>query len=429
MAEHLENAGEPERATPWIVRAAEAVYRAGSPVAAQKLAERGKLHAKGAELGALQVVAGGSALLLGDHERAKEELRGANALLEPGSERWFVSVATLAYASTVAGDAAPIMNLIEALEQLPSLPIENVLCAYAVARAVNSLVLACAHVRARSLMDRIEAESTKRPALVASCRGWLDVARGFSSMAGITPIGMAMQAARRSVTLFEEATDTLAMPTALLGVACMEARVGRYEASARRLEEGAVFSVEQGNLITTSLMRPLGALARALSGEPERALSELGALARDANPFARAVAAWARARVLLLLGSLDRARDGAVEVLSMGIPLCATGARSTLARVELLAGRPAEALAASERCLSEPMRDPFGLSDDAAVVRAEALFVLGEREAAMLALKNARATLLMAAGTLDEDDRTTFLRAIESNVRLVRLAGEWQLRD
>jgi hypothetical protein len=85
MAEHLEQAGEPELASPWIVRAAEAVYRAGSPVAAQRLADRCKPHAKGAELGALKVVAGGSALLLGDHERAKEELEGANALLEPGS--------------------------------------------------------------------------------------------------------------------------------------------------------------------------------------------------------------------------------------------------------------------------------------------------------------------------------------------------------
>jgi hypothetical protein len=429
MAEHLEKAGEPELASPWIVRAAEEVYRAGSPVSAQKLAERGKPHAKGAELGALKVVAGGSALLLGDHERAKEELRGANALLEPGSERWFVAIATLAYASTVAGDPAPTMNLVEALEQLPSLPIDNVLCAYAVARAVNSLVLACAHPRARSLMGRIETEAARRPALGASCRGWIDVARGFSSMAGITPIGAAMQAARRSVVLFEEANDTLALPTALLGVACMEARVGRYEASARRLEEGAVFSVEKGNLITTSLMRPLGALARALSGEAERALADLGALTRDANPFARATAAWARARVLLLLGSIERARDGAVEVLSMGIPLCSTGARSTLARVELVAGRPAEALAASERCLSEPMRDPFGLSDDAAVVRAEALFALGEKEAARLALTHARADMLRAAATLDEEDRAAFLGAIESNVRLARLAGEWKLPD
>jgi hypothetical protein len=209
----------------------------------------------------------------------------------------------------------------------------------------------------------------------------------------------------------------------------MEARVGRYEASARRLEEGAVFSVEKGNLITTSLMRPLGALARALSGEAERALADLGALMRDANPFARATAAWARARVLLLLGSIERARDGAVEVLSMGIPLCSTGARSTLARVELVAGRPAEALAASERCLSEPMRDPFGLSDDAAVVRAEALFALGEKEAARLALTHARADMLRAAATLDEEDRAAFLGAIESNVRLARLAGEWRLPD
>jgi hypothetical protein len=113
----------------------------------------------------------------------------------------------------------------------------------------------------------------------------------------------------------------------------------------------------------------------------------------------------------------------------MVIPLCATGARSTLARVELIAGGPAEALAAAERCLSEPMRDPFGLSDDAAVVRAEALFALGEKEAATLALTHARATMLAAAGTLDEEDRATFLGAVEFNVRLVHLAREWQLPE
>jgi tetratricopeptide (TPR) repeat protein len=425
MAEHLEKADEPERAVPWLLRAAEAVYRAGTPGVARQLAERGKLYAKGADLGAFKVVAGWSALLSGEHQAAKEELRGANALLEPGSERWFVAVATLAYASTVAGDPAPTMPLVEALEQLPSLPIDNVLCTSALARAVNSLVLACAHTRARSLVRRIEAESEKHPTLEPSCRGWLDVARAFSAMAGITTLGAAMQAARRSVALFEEASDTLSLPTALVAAATMDGCIGRYEEASRCLEKGAAFAEGKGNFITPTVMRPLGALARALAGDRERALAELEALVDDANPFSRAIASWALGRVLLLGGRLEAARDRAELTLRMGIPLCATGARSTLARVELSAGRATEALAAAERCLSEPMRDPFGLSDDAGVVRAEALMALAEKEAAVRALARAHGLMMVSARTLDGEDRAMYLGQVESNVRLVRLAAEW----
>ena len=73
------------------------------------------------------------------------------------------------------------------------------------------------------------------------------------------------------------------------------------------------------------------------------------------------------------------------------------------------------------------MRDPFGLSDDAALVRAEALMGLGEGDAARAALARAHAIMMASARTLDGEDRTLYLGKVSSNVRLVRLVEEWHV--
>jgi serine/threonine protein kinase/tetratricopeptide (TPR) repeat protein len=425
MADHLESGGALERAVPWLVRAAERAYAAGSPADARRLSARGVNHATREDLGALQLLDGASSLLQGDYRTAAEKLRAAKPLLGPGSDRWFLGIATLAYASTVAGDPAAASEFVESMQSLPTLPVRNPLCAFGIARGILSLSFAGDGRRARALVDRVDMESQRHGELNPSSEGWLHLARGFSFMAGVRSLADASRLASVTVDLFEEARDSLAIPSALCWLGAMKGCVGRYGEAAAIEQEAIARSEAGGNLISPSLMKPLLELGRALSGAPEAALEALGQPSIHSNPLGESVLLWARGYVAMLLDRLDEAETVSRAAIAAGIPISAHAASATLARVLLLRGRPAESLHMATQCIDRNLRDPFFLSSDAPLVRAESLMALGRTEEARAALEEAKREVLGTAAALAEEDRAPYLESVRSNARTLKLAAEW----
>lgn len=425
MADHLESGGAPERAVPWLVRAAERAYAAGSPADTRRLSSRGVNHATGQDLGALELLDGASALLQGDYRTAAKKLRAAKPLLPPASDRWFLGVATLAYASTVAGEPTAAAEFVESMQSLPTLPVRNPLCAFGIARGILSLSFAGDHRRARALVDRVDLESERHGELNPSSEGWLHLARGFSFMAGARPLPDATARAKVTVDLFEEARDKLAIPSALCWLGATKGCVGRYRDAAAIQEEAILRAEAGGNLISPSLMKPLLELARAISGEPELALGALEQPSGHSNPLGESVVLWARGYVLMLLDRLDEAETVSRAAMATGIAISAQAASATLARVLLVRGRPTESFDVATQCIERKLRDPFFLTSDAMLVRAEALMALGRTAEARSAIVEANDEVLRTAAALAEEDRKPYLESVHSNARTIKLAMEW----
>jgi hypothetical protein len=183
------------------------------------------------------------------------------------------------------------MHLVKGAPAAASLPIDNVLCAYALARAVNSLVLACAHPARGLSWNTSRPNRKKRPALSASYADGSDVARGVSSWRASRP-SEPRCGGSRSVALFGKRAAHAGPADGALRSRAWE-RVGRYGATARRPGK-ARSSPSKGNLMR---LRSPSRRARASPlRRARRALAELGP-GRGRQSPSRAIAAWARARV------------------------------------------------------------------------------------------------------------------------------------
>jgi len=97
---------------------------------------------------------------------------------------------------------------------------------------------------------------------------------------------------------------------------------------------------------------------------------------------------------------------------------------SALAQLALLRGRPADALAFSDRGLAAEAH-----ASEASILRltrAEALHALGRTSDACVAIGEGRGRILAMADSLDDPDlRASFLRTVSANARTLELANEW----
>jgi hypothetical protein len=88
-------------------------------------------------------------------------------------------------------------------------------------------------------------------------------------------------------------------------------------------------------------------------------------------------------------------------------------------------GRFEEALVVATQCIERNLNDPFFLSADAPLIRAEALHALGRTTEAREAINGARQFVLDTAGALPEADRGSYLGSVRSSARALALATEW----
>jgi eukaryotic-like serine/threonine-protein kinase len=187
-------------------------------------------------------------------------------------------------------------------------------------------------------------------------------------------------------------------------------------------ELGPVFSLRTLCLVGT--LADQGALPEAQANAAT--LIEVGQTRQ--MPLAEERGRLALADVLRRTADLEAAEREALVANEGSTPLHRLAARATLAAIQLMQGRAAEARANIASALEQQeAHGSLGLRGAfARLVHVEALLALGERGAALAALSEARARLLARADRIGEPARRqSFLSAVPENARTLALAEEW----
>jgi tetratricopeptide (TPR) repeat protein len=173
-------------------------------------------------------------------------------------------------------------------------------------------------------------------------------------------------------------------------------------------------------------------LALARHGQLEEAqaveMQAVDAYARTGNRTFEAFSRGYLADIAVLRGDLEVAEQEARRALAIStqLPAIHPFAKTTLARVLLLRGRPQEALDEITPVL--PMLDSFNdeAEEQARLVHAEALDATGDHDGARASIVDARTRLLERASRIsDVELRRSFLENVPQNARTLELAKAW----
>lgn len=427
MADHLEKAGEPKRAVPWVIRAAEAAHDGGNAIAAVRLAERGKPHAVGADLGVLRAIEGVCAGALGNLEQALPALRDAVELLPRGGRNWFIAATGLAYFGAMAGNPAATNELADAIAELPTVATRGGLYAWSAARVVMAFVYTGQPERAKTLVEQLETAAALQTTPEASFTGWRALARIYADFWHKEGrLADLIRNARIAVTVFEETRDALAVVNARFWEANALLFVGRYREMESAVQRGLSRAKQSGNVFMARHLEMMLWYGLVNSGRAAEALAPLEELSQDPYPNVAVQCSLTLAIALLQTGDFARAEETARNALdrSRGMTPVEMAAHATLARVCLGCGKPERSLAAADRASSYPVSHPE-IAQELGLTRAQALAMLGRLGEARSVIREARDRVLLIASTLDEDDRQSYLTNVDTNVRIVRLADEW----
>jgi eukaryotic-like serine/threonine-protein kinase len=427
MADQLEWGGEPERAVPWIIRAAIAAYDGGSATAAMSLAERGLARAAAEDLGVLKAIQGVSAGARNDLDKALPALREAMTLLPKGGQHWLLAASNLSFFGVLAGDASATLEMAQAIIDLPPVATSGGLYAWSAARVVMALMSAGQPAWATSFLDRLEAAAALQTVQEPSFVGWLAIARMYPGyFSKDVDLATVVRNVRIAVATFEETRDLLALASAKFWQGGALMCLGRYGEVAEVAERGLTAAEQSGN---TFLGRALEGLRWGWLPFAGRAAESVAPLTRLAGDPIATVAAFCGinlAHALVLTGDPARAERVAREAVekARGMVPVEASAHAALARVLLVRGRAQDSLAAADQALASPVLQA-GFCDDLRLARAEALQALGRTEDACTALLEARDQVLRIAAALEVDDRPFYLANVEANVRTLTLAKEW----
>lgn len=167
-------------------------------------------------------------------------------------------------------------------------------------------------------------------------------------------------------------------------------------------------------------------LAKALTrlGLPVEALDVVSTLAASRNSHVQQFIPVLTGEARLKQGKLEEATAIARSACTGSSPRLRRMAGCVLARAELTAGRPREALAAADEALAQPTSAGMESDLDLLAARAEALLALGDGPGAGAAIERAhRAVLAIAQHVTDIDLRRSFLTEVEPCARVLALAG------
>ena len=429
MADHLDNGGEPDRAVPWILRAAEAAYDGGSAAAGKSLAERGLALAEGEELGMLKTIIGVCDAGQGEFEKATVALRDAMSLLPKGGRRWFVASTNRAFFGAIAGNASATAELAEAIAGLPVVTTSGGLYAWSAARVVLGLMLTGQPQTAKSFLDRLEVAAASEAMKEASFVSWLALARVYTTLwSKERELAALARNVRLAVTTFEQVRDPLGGSDARFWEAMVLLMLGRYGEIQETVEHGLVRAEESGYPAATPFLELALWAGATQAGRCAEALEPLARLAGTTYPYPIVTvssAVWL-ARALALDGDTTRAEATVREALekSRGMAVVEASAHAALAQILLSLGRPEESLVAAERATEFPVEYPV-FFDELPLTRAEALAALDRSEEARVAIGEARDRVLWNASTLEDEDRASYLTNVNANVRTLTLANEW----
>jgi tetratricopeptide (TPR) repeat protein len=178
LAEHLLRAGEPERAAPYLLKAAQARMAGGDLEGAKSTAEKGlACHPAGDVRGQLLLMTAMARGFRSDFERATDAAREALDLLAAGSVPWFQSAGILVLAGAAAGSPGAMFELMQRLARLESSPDATQPYAFTVFMITTALVQLGQRDMALAMGARLEAASAASERPDPAFEGFRDLVR------------------------------------------------------------------------------------------------------------------------------------------------------------------------------------------------------------------------------------------------------------
>jgi hypothetical protein len=458
LAEHFERGGEPERAEAFFRRAAEQALEGDDFAAAIARAERGAAHAEGEELARLRLLEAEAHKWLGSAALAERCAALAMAGFTPGSAPWYVAaseagsmrlrlgrhddLAALAAEVRAAGLPAAIPStpsppppvsgpLVTPPRALPA-PLAGAAVS-AVARLAGSLLHDGQHDLAEALIaevDRAAGALAERDLGVAARLYALHASRAlcYGDPAG------ALRYTELSIPAFVYTGDRRNACLGRVNAAHAVLQLGDDRQASRALSAALADADRMGlgNVSALARQNLAAALLRqgALDGARAAAAAAIAAFSAQSNRRQEGRSRAYLAGVLLAAGdaeAAEREARAAVACLS-SIPPLEAFALAVLAGVLLARERSRAALDAAAEGVR--LRATLaGMEEGEArlgLIHAECLWAVGDRDAAVDAIRAARARLSARAARIDDAAwRSSFLGRVPENARTMDLARAW----
>jgi eukaryotic-like serine/threonine-protein kinase len=432
MAEHFRRGGEPARAVRWYRRAAEQALDANDLAAALERAGRGvSSGAAWEELGALRLVEAEAHVWRGDLEAAEGRGMDAVSLLEPGTAAWFRAIEHAVSAAAKLGGFSRVEGWAEAAAQAEPAPGARRAQIVCLSECANQLTFGGLYAAADAVILAIDRAAIADPPAASALAGaQIALTRGIrASYDG--DLGACREHFVAALAAFEEARDqrNAAMLRSNLGFvlaelgdfAGAEEALRAAHAHAERMSLSDLAAVALHNLGHVVAVRGDLDEARRIEHAAAEAFGRLG------DPRMEGVTRAYLARIAILSGDFalaEREARAATALLLVAPPLRA-GAGAVLARALLGLGRDEEALLAA--------RDAFAtltalgaLEEGETLVRlvyAEALARAGAKDELRAVIFDARERLLARAAKISDPSwRERFLQGVPDNARTLELA-------
>jgi tetratricopeptide (TPR) repeat protein len=431
LADHYERGGLLLRAVPWYLAAAEEALGGNDFGIALARVERGvACGASGATLGRLQVIAAELHRWRGEHAEALSAAESALDALPPGDPQWFGAVGEAAMAAARVGDSERLRGFVQRLQRAPCGDEAAPAKAEASARAAVECVATGEAEIARALVEAIpEADVHEDPRVGARALHARAMLADFDG--DVVAHGWLLdEAARR----YERAGDLRSMCVLRVGVGAARAAAGRFDKAEGALREARAAALRLGlaqvaALAECGLARSLGIVGRTEDAR-DMAQRALTAFSRQRDASMMTQAGAVAARVELLAGRLDAARDLALEAtrgVGAAAPMRAL-ALATLSSVRVARGEAAEALSSAREAVGV-LRTLDGVTEDEGFIllaHAEALALVDRWDDARKAITSAWDRLQQRASRFaDEESRRRFLHGIPEHARTEERYLHW----
>jgi eukaryotic-like serine/threonine-protein kinase len=429
LADHLERCLEPERALPFLLRAARAALGSGDLSGAVLLARRGlRLGPSGRERGDLLLVqAHASAWGTQTNLELAEE---ALSLFAPGTSSWWFSLALMVFGASAIGRgglAEPYLELARHAQP----PADERLGMHGQAFEVLALgagLLGRADI-GWAMLDKLRPVVSRLPATDTLPLAWLNVAECHLSTnslrAGEWRLEHAVRVGEVAVMGMREVAALHGEGTARLHLGMTFLELGRYEDAERMFNESLRQTIQTGNVLIAEFSRLMLVLFALRQGRTEDGLAALDSLARSSDANVVHAVRAVRAEAYFRTGKLDEALAVAsASVEGPGLIYRLTSA-ITLARTLRAQRQPERALRVVEQAIAS--RGPASFPQfevDLQSLRAELTSALGRTEDAAAAAQRAlRFAATTAALIEDEQLRASFLQKLRLSPRLQTLAS------
>jgi tetratricopeptide (TPR) repeat protein len=430
MAEHWERGGNRERAIPWIARAARRALDVGNVEAALALTERGiRFGPTGEMRGSLHVVEMHAHGRTQDWPRVRAGAGAAMEHLQPGSTAWFEAVAGAMYAGLCVGDASATSEILPAIARLSLVsrkPDPTGSFGFAMTAIVSALVQSGQRAAILETAARFETLALGRTDHDSVFVGWWNSLRTLVRLDVTGDLGGAYESAEASLQAFDSAGHLPGRAYANILRGFVQAELGCYHEAGRCEREALRLARELGAAAFESYAKLLLARTIALVGDHDAARAELAGV-NSASSIWRPAARAVLAEILLLEGRLDDAEREARAIVdeSPWVTVPHGKALAILGEIASKQGRPAAARSFAERGLALEAAAVTLPADGSTfrLVRAEALVALGERDAAKVAVAEARDRIVrIAAAVSNETMRSAYCTRLPANARTLELA-------